>query len=149
MGRGELADAAGQFERSTELQPQAFWPTFYQGVCAYRRGRFEAAERCFHVCVALHPGRAECHYNRGRAREAQGRRGPARRDYERALELDPALAPAALNRALLLYREGRYAAALDGVRRALKHEPGNGEARKLEARLRAAQGAGRGRRKGK
>jgi tetratricopeptide (TPR) repeat protein len=111
---GDLEGAAEQIERAIRLQPQGFWPNFYQGVCAYRRGEYEEAVRAFSVCVALAPAsdRAACYFNRARAWAAQpDGAAEALRDYDSALELQPNLSAAALNRGILHYRQGRYDAA--------------------------------------
>ena len=47
-----------RMERAVALQPQGFWPNFYEGVCAYRRGHFVEAEAALRVCVALRPNSA-------------------------------------------------------------------------------------------
>jgi tetratricopeptide (TPR) repeat protein len=108
---GQLAEAAAELERAVGLQPQGFWPTFYQGVCAYRLQRYADAVSSFRVCIALAPQRAECYCNRGLAWDRQGQAASALADYDRALRLDPTLAAAALNRGILHYCDGRLAQA--------------------------------------
>jgi serine/threonine protein kinase/Tfp pilus assembly protein PilF len=117
--RGGDADrAAEEAGRAARLEPQGLWPNFYQGLCAYRRGRYEDAVTAFSVCVGAAPGAAGCFYNRALAFAALGRTEPALADYGEALRLDPSLAAAALNRGLLHYRAGRHAAALADLERA-------------------------------
>jgi serine/threonine protein kinase/Tfp pilus assembly protein PilF len=118
LQEGRPAEAAAALDRAVELHSGGFWPNFYQGVCAFRRGRYDEAVAGFRVCVALAPRRAECFYNRGLAREQLGLKAAALRDYDRAVELDPGFAPAALNRGLLHYAEGRYARARADLLRA-------------------------------
>src|SRR5262249_26317607 len=109
---GDHARAALEFHHAVELQPEEFWPHFFEGVCAYRLGRFRDAVAALGVCVALAPRTAECFYNRGIAYEALGQDGPALADYSRALELNPTFADAALNRGVLSFRAGRYFEAI-------------------------------------
>ncbi len=90
---GELEQAAARFAQAVDADPQAFWPNFQQGICAYRREQFPTALAAFSACVALAPDRAECFYNRGLAYRALGNEELAERDLARALQLDPSLTP--------------------------------------------------------
>ena len=118
---GKMDRAALELERAVVLQPQGFWPNFYDGVCAYRRGRFAEAEAALRVCVALAPDSAPCYYNHGLVEIALGRRERARADYDQALRLDPNLAAAWLNRAVLNHQEMRDEQALEDLHQALAH----------------------------
>ena len=91
LGRCYLRDrsiqkAAEEFQHALELEPQNFWPNFYQGLCAYELGRFEDAYAAFHTCVALAPATAYCYFNRARALEALGRASLAFSDYGKVPE---------------------------------------------------------------
>ena len=101
------------------MQPQAFWPNFFKGKCAYQRGRHEDSVLAFTACLVLAPGKAWCHYNRGLAYEALGQPDRALDDYCHALRLDRVLGPAALNRGMLHYHAKRYADALADLNLAL------------------------------
>jgi serine/threonine protein kinase/tetratricopeptide (TPR) repeat protein len=103
---GDLEGAAREVERAVRLRPQGLWPNFYQGVCAYRRGRYVDAVTAFSVCVGAAPGAAHCFYNRALAYAALGRTDEALRDYAGALRRDPALAGAAFDRGILRSRGG-------------------------------------------
>jgi tetratricopeptide (TPR) repeat protein len=116
---GELERASTEFEQALDLEPQDFWPNFYQGVCAYRLRRYRDAASAFRVCIALTPASAECFYNRALASTALGQTDRALRDYDHALRLDPTLAVAALNRGILYSQERRYAEAIADFERAL------------------------------
>jgi serine/threonine protein kinase/Flp pilus assembly protein TadD len=116
---GDLAAAAEQFQEALDLRPQDFWPNFYQGVCAYRLGRFDDAIDAFRVCIALAPERAECYFNRGLAHEALGQTARALGNYNHALQFDRRLTAAALNRGLLHHAAGRELEAAADLDRAL------------------------------
>jgi serine/threonine protein kinase/Flp pilus assembly protein TadD len=116
---GDLEHAAGELERAVALRPEDFWANFYEGVCAYRRRRYEDAVTAFRVCAALSPQSPECFFNRALAYDRLGRDERALADYDRALQLNPRLAAAYLNRGLLHYRQKQYADALADLRRAL------------------------------
>jgi Flp pilus assembly protein TadD len=115
---GELERAAAEAERAVRLQPQGLWPNFYQGLCAYRLGRYAAAVRAYSVCIGAAPEAVCCFYNRALAFEGLGDAEQALNDYDLSLRLDPTLSPAALNRGMLHYRAKRYADALADLQRA-------------------------------
>jgi serine/threonine protein kinase/tetratricopeptide (TPR) repeat protein len=116
----ELDRAAAALDRALHLQPQGFWPNFYRGVCAYRRGRHVEAYAAFEVCAALQPETAACYYHRALAAAALGQFANALRDYDRTVKADPEFAPAWLNRGLLHYQARDYASALADLQQALE-----------------------------
>jgi len=111
--------AAAEFQRAVELEPQDFWSNFYEGLCAFRLERYDEAVAAFRCCIALAPTTPECYYNRALAESARGRPIPAFRDYTRALDLEPKLTDAALNRGILSYQSRRYDEAIADFERAL------------------------------
>jgi serine/threonine protein kinase len=115
----DLERADGEAERAVRLQPRGLWPNFYRGLCAYRRGRYQAAVTAFSVCIGSAPDPAACFANRALAFAALGRTEQARDDYAQAVRLDPTLAD-----------------ALDDLRRALSANPDLPEARRPHDRLR-------------
>jgi serine/threonine protein kinase len=115
---GDVDRAADEAARAVRMQPQGLWPNFYEGLCAYRRGRYADAATAFSVCIGAAPQAAGAFYNRGLALAALGEADAALRDYDEALRLDPSLAGAALSRGLLQLRLKRYAAAAGDLRRA-------------------------------
>ena len=120
---GQVQEAATEFRRTLELEPQDFWSNFYQGHCAYHLGQFEEASAAFRTCIALSPKAAWCYHDRARAEEILGQVKQAFNDYSRAIELDPALAAAALNRGILSYKAGRPEDAIADFQRALRAGP--------------------------
>jgi serine/threonine protein kinase/Flp pilus assembly protein TadD len=112
-----------EFQQVLDERPQDFWPNFYQGLCAYRLGRFHGALAAFRTCIALAPNSAECFHNRARAAEALEWSDLAAHDYTRALELDPALTSALLNRGIINYKKGRHDAAIADFRQAIRSTP--------------------------
>ncbi len=91
---GDLARAAEHLDRALEQEPQALWPHFTRGLCAFRAEDFEDALLAFTACVVLAPESASCFYNRGRVFAELRRFDRARRDCEHALRLDPEHEPA-------------------------------------------------------
>jgi serine/threonine protein kinase/tetratricopeptide (TPR) repeat protein len=117
---GALETAATSFDHACSLQPQGFWPHYYQGVCAYRQKNYAQSLAAFSVCVGVNASNAVCFYNRALAFSALHQHDLALADYDRSLILDPRLAAAALNRGLLYYRQEHYLKSAADLRRALE-----------------------------
>jgi serine/threonine protein kinase len=88
---GEHAKAEAEFRRSVDLQPWAFWPIFFEGLCTFKLARHHEALSAFSTCIALAPDQAECYYNRAQVFEALGEPDRARADLTRARQLKPSL----------------------------------------------------------
>jgi serine/threonine protein kinase/tetratricopeptide (TPR) repeat protein len=93
---GDLEPAAAETEQAVKLEPYGLWPNFYQGLCAYRRGKFLEAVSAFGVCIGAAPDAAGCYYNRALAFAALDRKDEALRDYDTARRLDGSLTSTAL-----------------------------------------------------
>jgi eukaryotic-like serine/threonine-protein kinase len=117
---GAAAAAAEHLDAAAELEPDSLWPVFYQGQCAYRRGRYRDAVVAFSVCVGRAPALAACPFNRALAFERLNEVDAALADYNRALALDTTLAAAYLNRGLLHLRRKEPAAAESDLQAALR-----------------------------
>ncbi len=115
---GSIERALTEVNRAVALDPQGLWPSFYQGLCAYRLGQFADATVAFSVCIGAAPDAAGCFYNRGRSFAAMGRADQALADYDQALRCDARLSPALINRGLLLVRAGRFDQARSDFERA-------------------------------
>jgi tetratricopeptide (TPR) repeat protein len=101
------------------MQPDAFWPNFYQGKCAYRLQHWDQALAAFSICIALAPDNADCYYNRALVHTALRQPDKAIDDYGLALKHNPRLASAALNRGTLYYQKNQLAESATDLRRAL------------------------------
>ena len=115
---GAIDRAAAELNQAVALDPHGLWPSFYQGLCAYRRGRYADATVAFSVCIGASPDVAGCFYNRGRSYAALGRADQALADYDQALRINPNLSPALVNRGLLQLRAGRCFEARNDIERA-------------------------------
>jgi serine/threonine protein kinase/Tfp pilus assembly protein PilF len=125
MGRylfksGKMTDAAQQFRRANELQPNAFWPYFYSTLCAYRLGDYERAVNAASICVALSPDRAPCFYNRAMCRQALGQNEQSLNDLDSALRIDPGMAVAWLRRGIIRAEMQQYSEAMADFARAVE-----------------------------
>ena len=116
----KLEEADSLLQKAVDLEPKGLWPRFYQGICAFRLGRYEDAVLAFTTCAALAPDVAGCLYNRALAYQGWNRLDRALHDYDAALRLDPNLGVAALNRGILHCQEKRYPQACADFERALK-----------------------------
>jgi tetratricopeptide (TPR) repeat protein len=115
---GDPRAALVEIDRALESQPQALWPNFYKGKCAFQIKEFEEAATAFSVCVALTPRSAGCYYHRGLAFLEMGRLERAQADFDRALRLEPSLPAAVLAQGMVHYRAKHYPEALANFRRA-------------------------------
>ena len=80
---GKPDRALEQINQAVRLEPQGLWPNFYQGVCAYRLGRYADAVAAYSVCIGAAPEAVGClFYNRALAFDALGRTEQALDDYE-------------------------------------------------------------------
>ena len=105
---GDLEHAATYLDRAVDLDPGGFWPNFYQGICAYRRGKYQDAVSAFRAALTASPKVAVAYYNRGLAYSRISNREHALSDYSQALRLNPNLAEAALNRGLVYFQQKDY-----------------------------------------
>ena len=101
IGWGSMTKSHREFARAIEIEPDAFWPNFYETLCYYQSGRFEDALNTAYVCVALSPKSPECFFNRGLCHQAPITTSRPSPIYYAALELAPHLAEAALRRGML------------------------------------------------
>ncbi len=129
--------AAPALRRAVELQPDGLWPNFYDGVCAYRLGRFDDAALAFTAC---NPKTAECYFNRALAYAKLGRPERALADYGRALALAPDWGAAALNRGIVYLQARAFDQAEADFDRALRHGADPAEVHYHRALLHQARG---------
>jgi eukaryotic-like serine/threonine-protein kinase len=126
MGRylfrsNKLTEAAEQFERAIELDPQAFWSYFYLTLCAYRLEDFDRAFNAASICVALSPESAPCFYNRALCQQALGQTQRSLADLNHALQVDPTMSVAWLRRGMTRAELKQYSEAMSDFGKALEH----------------------------
>ncbi|MBI3410650.1 MAG: protein kinase [Planctomycetes bacterium] len=88
---GNLQRAAEEASAAVRIQPQALWPNFYHGLCAYRLRRYEEAATAFSICIGAAPEAASCFHHRALALAALGRSEQAQLDYDWTVRLDPTI----------------------------------------------------------
>ena len=115
---GEADKAVLQLEPLTRLDPRDADSWAALGFAYMAAKRAAAADSALRRAIALKPGQASWHRDRGAVLAAEGRSAEARREYQIAQRLDPADATAWINLANLERREGNLEAALANYRKA-------------------------------
>ena len=112
--------AALEFEKSLDLDPTAFWTNFFDGYCAYQRGRYGDALAAFRVCVSREPRSAILRVNRGLTYEALGNFEEAYQEYTKVIELAPKLVEGHFNRGHIEVRRGHFVRSIEDLGHALE-----------------------------
>jgi serine/threonine protein kinase/tetratricopeptide (TPR) repeat protein len=118
-GAGRIQEAVQYLNRAAVLDPQAYWPRFYLGLCCQARALEEEAVRAYTVCAALEPTFFASYFNRGLSHLRLRNYAEAEADFDRALEHKSEWAQAYLQRALARERQKKYAEAIDDLNRAV------------------------------
>ena len=118
--RGQIPAAIADFQAVLAFEPDNFNILTALGLCLAKVGRSSEAIQALDASLAVEPGYAPTHYNRGWTLESVGDLVGARRDYARAAELDPGDAQALGNLAMINARSSDWAAARTVAGRALQ-----------------------------
>src|SRR5438552_17078371 len=106
LGRGQLDDAAAEFRKVLELEPnylQAIKRAYFGlGSVLVRKGQQEEAIKLFETVLKLDPGYGPAYNGIASALHRQGRLAEAIAEYERAVQLRPESAGILSNRAWIL-----------------------------------------------
>jgi tetratricopeptide (TPR) repeat protein len=129
---GRTDEAAAEFTRTLELQPNHAFARFELGKAALLAGRWPEAARWFESVVQIDPQYVDARFNLGQALARQGRTEDAIAQYQQALEAQPgandiqaALASAQRGRGQALAAQGDFPAAEAAYREALRLEDGS------------------------
>ncbi len=120
---GRLAEAEHACRQALQADPRQPDSLHLLGVIAGRAGHPQASLALFDQALAVSPGFAEAHCNRGVALAALGRLDEAEQSVRRALELKPRHAEAWFGLGNLKATQNAPAAAVDAFREALRIEP--------------------------
>lgn len=127
LGRGDAAAAIALLERSRDLNPSSYSPTYVELARAYRAGgRPEQAIELLAEAVAAHPDDFALRFNLGYHLQAAARLDDALAAYQRAAELVPGYAPLLNNIASIHLARGEPEKALSAMREALEVRPDDG-----------------------
>lgn len=120
---GRHAEALADLQRAHALDPKDIPILNALGLALARDHRAREAMTMFDEAIALAPGFAPAHFNKGWVSEDAGELDAARRCYLRASELDPACAAAPARLAALAARQGKADDARELATRALAADP--------------------------
>lgn len=109
-------------EKVVALKPDNIEALLVLADCHAHDQNFEAALAAYDRVVALEPGMAEAHNNRGLVLESLGRPADALASFDRALALPPGLANAQVNRGNILHQLKRHDEALAAHETALAQD---------------------------
>ncbi len=126
--RGDWNEAEKLCRRILKAMPGQFDTLHLLGIIAAQTQRTEEAAVLLGRAVAINPGDAAAHSNRGNALQTLRRLEEALASYDRALALKPDYAEACLNRGSALQDLGRLDEALASYDRALMLRPDYPEA---------------------
>ncbi len=126
--RGATAEAIGQLELATALDPNLADAWFNLGALLHRQGRLDEAKAAFQTVLAL-PGRHdEAHSALGLVLEQVGDHAAAVTALRRAMSENPDLVDARINLAVSLTALRQFDDALAEIDRAIGRKPDSGEA---------------------
>jgi predicted O-linked N-acetylglucosamine transferase (SPINDLY family) len=123
--RGNRAEAERICRAVLSARSDAFDALHLLGIIAAQTARLDEAEALFARAVAVDPGHADAHNNRGNALRALGRLDEALASYERAVALRSGHAAAHNNRGTVLQDLRRLDEAVASYDRALALRPGH------------------------
>lgn len=112
LQQGRLDDAEKVYQTILQRQPDNADALHFFGVLQAQRHNLVEAAGLIDRALALDPGNAIAHANRGNVFRMQGRNEDALASYGRALALDPGNMEARINRGDVLLDLGRHEAAL-------------------------------------
>jgi len=123
--RGNRAESERICRSVLDAQGDAFGALHLLGIIAAQANRLDEAAALFERAVAVNPGHADAHNNRGNALRALGRLEEALASYERAVALGSGHAAAHNNRGTVLHDLRRLDEAVASYDRALALRPGH------------------------
>jgi tetratricopeptide (TPR) repeat protein len=132
--------AEAELDKALDLEPQGFWPNYYQAVCAYESRHYHEAVNGFRVCIALKPTSSACFFNRAQAHAALKQSDKALANYRHVLKggmdligIEPATVHYRI--ALIYEQQGDRKTAVRNLKKALLVDPQHQAALGLWKRL--------------
>ncbi|MGE3480769.1 MAG: tetratricopeptide repeat protein, partial [Gammaproteobacteria bacterium] len=118
-----FAEAAAEFSRALELQPDFVEAQLNLGLALFSQDRLEDAAACFRKALALRPELVAAHYNLGLVLIRQDRLDEAAASNLQALACKPDLAEAHHNLGMVYSRQDRPDEAVRSYQRAIALNP--------------------------
>lgn len=123
VARGDMANAALQYEKATEVDPENFEAHNSLGAVLSSMGDFNRAIDHFRLAIALNDSMVEGHYNLGRAYAETGKPREALMEFRQAAQLDTAYALAYMSAGAVFTELGMIDQAVDSYQRAIRSDP--------------------------
>lgn len=120
---GQLAQALTLYDRVLKMQPENFDALHLSGLVALQSKNPSRAVELINHALAVNPGHAEAHANKGNALRKLGQFESAVASYDSAIRLRPGHAETHLNRGIALKELGKYALAIGNYDQALSLNP--------------------------
>ncbi len=120
MTQNRFEEAAAEWRRALELQPDEASAHYNLGLCLFQSGRTADAIAHYARALEISPEYPEAHNNLGGALTSVGRLDEAIPHFQETIRLDPARASAQMNLGTLLVRKGRFAEAIPPLESALR-----------------------------
>lgn len=121
--KGQLAEAAAQFETSLRIWPDGSGARRNLGITYYKQGRLDEAAIQLDKAIALDPDDGLAHYFRGRIAKAAGDWERAERHQLRAVQLRPEDASAHFELGVAYDKRGALLRAEEHLRRSIALDP--------------------------
>jgi tetratricopeptide (TPR) repeat protein len=129
LKRGQLNEAASQFEKAIELNPRDHKGHYNRGLVYHKKGDLKKALDSFNRSVALNPESMEAHYNLATLYLQQRSWERAIQHYTRVVALDPDIALAHYNLGMAYAMKGQLKPAVSAWENVLQLDPHNQMAR--------------------
>lgn len=126
--RGELAEAAGLYERIIAEQPAHADALHLLGVVLHQDGQNDQALKLIQEAIRIRPEQAIYYCNLSNVQRALGHSDDALASCEKALEIQPGMFEAQLNKGLILLRSNQAEKAEPVLRAAIEARPDDSRA---------------------
>ena len=123
--RGELQDAAGQYETALALEPSMASARTDLGIVYAEEGHLEKAMQEFKAALATDPDLAKARLNLGVAYAREGRFDDAVRQFRTAVNLAPSMPEAHFALGAGYEKEGLFGEAATEFKKVVELDPGN------------------------
>lgn len=122
--RGQLAQAQALYDQVLRLQPENFDALHLSGLIAAQSKNPGRAVELINRALAINPGHADAHANKGNALRKLGQFESALASYDSAIQLRPDHAETHFNRGIALKELGKYELAIGSYDRAISLNSG-------------------------
>jgi Flp pilus assembly protein TadD len=123
LRKGQVTEAASQFERVLEVQPDSVDPLCNLGMISFQNGQLDDAAAKFQRALEIETDNDSAHNGIGCVLLREGKADEAMKHFQKALDVNPLNVQARLNLALDLESGGRIEDAVAQFQKCLVAEP--------------------------